>query len=751
MLYWRSLGNVHPKRKHISESLICLALLALIPVTFVFPLIKENSIPLFLDGVFLEPPWEEARHGDVALDVNPYHTRHVLQYYPAFQFMHHSIENRASLLWNSYEGFGNPFLALWKTRVLSPFSLPIFVLPLVAALQWSLLLKMIVAGWCAFYASIRFGFSTAIALFIALCFQLGGPIFLWAGFPMSDVLPWLPLYLLCLERFAVGQYRAWPITAITIALMGFGGDPETLLAIIVFGILYVVVRRLRDPEAASIPGSVLSIGIALVFGIGIIGVQILPFIEYKRQAIAPYTDDLVSLQLRDLVALFDPAARLLTTPNPQKETLYHLLFAGTVPMMLLAFWPAVRGSAVKLMRRRMEALSIAALVMAMFPFLGGIHNYLPLLHYLGPEHFLVVLGLAFTFLAASTAEEWLEMDAEACKVSLKRLGISLPICWGLVLVIFIYSKYGLSLESPLFHYILIALFLLALMTITLFNPRIRVLGYGLCILAVVNFYWLSSNQLPSTRSEHIFPETQFIHSLQQVNSRIGGSDTMKRWPLAGNRISQVYSTSGAFLSRYMQYIEQVDSNPLLLRRSGAEVFLLTKEDIQGEFASVRPVLSIQEVFPTGAVLFRDLEAKPRARMIYEARPVESFNPELLHPERPPLLEGASLPERDSGARARARLEPQVKNTEVRVHVERTRPGVLVLSDAWYPGWNATLNGQKVPILPVDGIFRGIEVGEGEHQIVFTYRPLSLIIGCVLSLVSLIVTMFYFFKLRSTSQ
>ncbi len=737
------------KRKHILESLFCLVVLVLIPVIFIFPLVRENRIPLYLDDVFLEPPWEEARLADVSLHGNPYHARHALQYFPAFQFIHHSIENSTSLLWNSYEGFGNPFLALWKSRVLSPFSLPLFVFPLVSALQWSLLLKMVVAGWCAFYAALRFGFSTAIGLFIALCFQLGGPIFLWAGFPMSDVLPWLPLYLLCLERFAMGQFRAWPITAIVIAFMGLGGDPETLLATVLFGVIYVVVRRLRDPEAASIPGSVYSLSVALCFGIGIIGVQLLPFIEYTRQAIAPATTDLVSLQLRDLVALFDPAARLLTSPNPQKEALYHLLFAGTVPMLLLAFWPAVRGSAVKLIRRRMEALFIAAMVLALLPFLGGTYNYLPLLHHLGPEHFLVVLGLAIVFLAASTAEEWLEMDPEACKVSLKRLGLTLPVCWGILLVIFLYSKYGLNLNSPLLHNILIAVCLLVLMTITLFYPRIRILGYGLCLLAVTNFYWLSLNQLPSTRSDQVFPETPFIQSLQQVDSRIGGSEAMKRWPLAGNRISQVYSTSGTSLSRYMQYIEQVDSNPLLLRRSGAEVFLLTKEDIQGEFASVRPVLSIQEVFPTGAVLFRDLEAKPRARMIYEARSVESFDPALLHPERPPLLEGASLPEQDTGARARARLEVPVKNTEVRVHVERTRPGVLVLSDAWYPGWNATLNGQKVPILPVDGIFRGIEVGEGEHQIIFTYRPMSLIIGCILSLVALTVTLIYFFRLRTS--
>ncbi|MBN1429676.1 MAG: YfhO family protein [Anaerolineae bacterium] len=63
---------------------------------------------------------------------------------------------------------------------------------------------------------------------------------------------------------------------------------------------------------------------------------------------------------------------------------------------------------------------------------------------------------------------------------------------------------------------------------------------------------------------------------------------------------------------------------------------------------------------------------------------------------------------------------------------------LVLSDAWYPGWEATIDGAPTDILRANGLFRAVRVPEGEHQIVFTYRSRMLIIGAVVSGVFLVV-------------
>ena len=57
-----------------------------------------------------------------------------------------------------------------------------------------------------------------------------------------------------------------------------------------------------------------------------------------------------------------------------------------------------------------------------------------------------------------------------------------------------------------------------------------------------------------------------------------------------------------------------------------------------------------------------------------------------------------------------------------VRVTATGPGLLVLTDSWYPGWRATVDGVDSAIVRADATFRGVVVGEGTHDVVFRYRP-----------------------------
>ena len=52
----------------------------------------------------------------------------------------------------------------------------------------------------------------------------------------------------------------------------------------------------------------------------------------------------------------------------------------------------------------------------------------------------------------------------------------------------------------------------------------------------------------------------------------------------------------------------------------------------------------------------------------------------------------------------------------------SRGGVVVLTDQWFPGWTATLDGRPVPVLRVDEALRGVAVSGGAHTIEFRYRP-----------------------------
>jgi hypothetical protein len=57
-----------------------------------------------------------------------------------------------------------------------------------------------------------------------------------------------------------------------------------------------------------------------------------------------------------------------------------------------------------------------------------------------------------------------------------------------------------------------------------------------------------------------------------------------------------------------------------------------------------------------------------------------------------------------------------------VTVRATGPGYLVLTDAFYPGWTASVDGAPATIWRADVMFRAVALPEGEHTVLFAYQP-----------------------------
>lgn len=68
-----------------------------------------------------------------------------------------------------------------------------------------------------------------------------------------------------------------------------------------------------------------------------------------------------------------------------------------------------------------------------------------------------------------------------------------------------------------------------------------------------------------------------------------------------------------------------------------------------------------------------------------------------------------------------RYEP----TRVEISVTTSEPGYLILSDAYFPGWRATVNGEAAEIYRADVMFRAVELSAGTHTVIFEYAPLWL--------------------------
>jgi len=73
---------------------------------------------------------------------------------------------------------------------------------------------------------------------------------------------------------------------------------------------------------------------------------------------------------------------------------------------------------------------------------------------------------------------------------------------------------------------------------------------------------------------------------------------------------------------------------------------------------------------------------------------------------------------------------------VTVRATLDRPGIVMLTDSDYPGWNAYLDGRRVPVLPANYLFRGVLAPAGTHHIEFRYEPRSYLYGGLISVAAL---------------
>ena len=73
-----------------------------------------------------------------------------------------------------------------------------------------------------------------------------------------------------------------------------------------------------------------------------------------------------------------------------------------------------------------------------------------------------------------------------------------------------------------------------------------------------------------------------------------------------------------------------------------------------------------------------------------------------------------------------------------IRVNAPQPGITVLADSFAPGWSATVDGKRQPILKVNGLFRGVVTPQGPCVIEFRYRPVSLYAGIAVGLLTLAV-------------
>lgn len=182
-------------------------------------------------------------------------------------------------------------------------------------------------------------------------------------------------------------------------------------------------------------------------------------------------------------------------------------------------------------------------------------------------------------------------------------------------------------------------------------------------------------------------------------------------------------------------------NPNFLALANAK-YLVTQQPLEAPF--LKPVFTgrtraggVATVYENNAVLPRAFLVPTATRVADRDAALARMNAPDFDPSRevvlyvePPL---PASPATDSIAAGVGRAEiVKHEPAEVEVRVVTDEPAYLVLTDNYYDGWTATIDGEPTDILRANHTFRAVPVPAGNHTIVFRFEPRSLTIGFAIS-------------------
>lgn len=165
-------------------------------------------------------------------------------------------------------------------------------------------------------------------------------------------------------------------------------------------------------------------------------------------------------------------------------------------------------------------------------------------------------------------------------------------------------------------------------------------------------------------------------------------------------------------------------------------FLVT----DGRSGAPGPGWIAREAAPGAAFVHENSDLRPRAHLVFDVqvepdprralvllRATDLTRTAVI--ERP--LEGlhlvASSPAGEGSPAGSARIS-RYGAQQVEIDVETAVAGLLVISDSYYPGWRAMINGAPAPLVRANVAFRGVPVPAGRHRVRMVFDPLSVKLG-----------------------
>ena len=219
-------------------------LLALVVLVYLWPALVEGHLLAPTALLYLQAPWEAVAPPGVERWLNPDLGDVPFTYYPWNVLARQTIHAGTFPAWNPHAFGGTPLWANSQIAWLSPFSLPLWILPLNYALGVAAALKLWVAGFGTYLLAreLRLGFWPGIVAGVAFALCSFNVVWLSYGVFVS-VAATLPWALWLTERIVRrGRSLDGLLLAGVLAVALTGGHPGTQVHVLAATALYALVR-----------------------------------------------------------------------------------------------------------------------------------------------------------------------------------------------------------------------------------------------------------------------------------------------------------------------------------------------------------------------------------------------------------------------------------------------------------------------------------------------------------------------------
>lgn len=710
----------------------------------------------------------------------------ILQFWPWKQFVYDHVHSYGKLpFWNPYTFSGTPSIANIQLAMFYPLGVLYYLIPPEYAYGYSTTLHCIL-GAIFMYLFVRSMNTGSWGSFLSsFVFTFNGYFMahLYAGhLSFVQAYVWLPLIFWFFHRFTEDLDLRWALLAgMFLGVQILGGFPQisfyTILAVVSYG-LFRMVMALKAKAFGKMKRTAIGLTVMMLAGFGLSAIQLLPTLEFtghsgRAGGVSYAFATLDSLHPKQFLSflvpsLYGSAVDQTYWVSPKYWHFWETCaYVGFLPLCLV-FIPVSHSSS----QRKVRWFFFGLLGVALFLALGKYNPVYPLIYKLPgfhsfriPAQILFLYVFAVAVLSGIALNEIRTVFSKLPKplIAFLALGGLLiltliimhaffphrfffwlfrsfaeePVGQGVLRTIpqTIHIALNRSLLFGLFSVLLLALHRKQLVSPLLF--KIAVLAVVIVDIALYTHPFVK----PYTFER---PETK-----QRLVDRIKDDAVLGRTIITASSFSPNDGTLYRFftvngydplvLARYMLFLQasqQLPANRHVINTAFVKDHdhkFLAMLGVNSALDETR-LISLEENLPK-AILVPEAVVKP-PQEILSYMMSDEFDPRktvVVEPNNCSYLRSNIDSESFEGSCSVVHYE----NERLMVRCSSNQPAYLLLSEIFYPGWQARVDGKSAPILRGNYLFRMIPLEKGRHNVELTFVSRPFQIGTIISLATLV--------------